>query len=256
MSRCSSCHKYYKYCQCQNYFAFDKHNYGYTKKNGLYLGESPKKSCTKINISCDSEESCKQIDISCDNENSCKKNNKLYENRLYLNQKSSKHTKKNHSDHHHQHKHSNNHHEHIHHKYPTHQHKHSNSHHEHIHHKYPTHQHKCNYSDHRYPKNYYSHQHHLDYHSEFGCNHTKDIYYPKLNCRRKYKGRIPKFNYFTNTHGLISDHCLCLRSHTNEHIHDRKCCYQNSAKYYAGTIDYGSVSQKCAPNVHCKHYYH
>ena len=180
MSRCSSCHRYYKYCQCQNYFDYDKHNYGLTKKYGLYLGSKKKK-----------EDKCEE-ENKCDEKTSSRGN-------IY--------------------------------------------HHHHYHH-------DCG----DYHENYKLY--HNDKHSKYGCNHKDDVHYPKLNCRRKYKGKVPKFNYFTNTHGLISDHCLCLRSHTKEHIHNRKCCYQNSAQYFSGIIDYGSVSQKCAPNVHCKHYYH
>ena len=43
MSRCSSCHRYYRYCRCQNHFAFERNNYGNDRKNGIYLGNDSKK---------------------------------------------------------------------------------------------------------------------------------------------------------------------------------------------------------------------
>lgn len=154
MSRCSTCHRYYRYCKCIHHFEHDKNNYGYYRKHGLYIG--------------------------------LKDENKFY------NYPKNKTLKK---------------------------------------------------------KNYYTKK------NEFECDHSNDINYTKLSCKRKNKGKIPNFNYFVNTHGLISDHCLCLRQHTKDHIHNRKSCYQNSAIYYSGIVDYQNITQECAPNIHCKNYY-
>ena len=153
MSRCSACHRYYRFCKCTHHFESDKNNYGYYRKHGLFIG--------------------------------IKDENKYY----------------------------------------------------------------------NYPKNKTLKKKHCAPKNEFECNHSNDVNYTKLSCKRKNKGKIPNFNYFVNTHGLISDHCLCLRQHTKDHIHNRKCCYQNSATYYSGIVDYQNSTLECSPNVHCKHYY-
>ena len=120
---------------------------------------------------------------------------------------------------------------------------------------------------------------HLEYNkNNCGCHRKHGLHVAKKKCKLKCKvnyckknnfnydchdcwdnlkcKKISKYNYFVNTHGLISDHCPSSNYYTIEHVHDRKCCYKNSVLYYSGIIEDCKINYKCTPNVHCKYYYY
>lgn len=81
------------------------------------------------------------------------------------------------------------------------------------------------------------------------CNHNN---YHLNKPRRRHRHNTT--HDFTNTHGLISDHCFCHKYKLTGHFHSRKCCYQDLSVYYSGIIEDEST-KKCVPNPKCKYYY-
>lgn len=88
-----------------------------------------------------------------------------------------------------------------------------------------------------------------DYNGRHGCSNYNNYYKP----RRRHRHR--NTHDYTNTHGLISDHCYCHKYKIKDHIHSRNCCYQDLATYYAGTIEDQDKISFCNPNPNCKYYY-
>lgn len=98
-----------------------------------------------------------------------------------------------------------------------------------------------------------------------GCDQSY-IHGYKPNCREcnsydNYYSRRPRRRHrhktthdFTNTHGLVSDHCFCHKYKLTGHFHSRKCCYQDLSTYYSGIIEDEST-KICVPNQMCKYYY-
>ena len=95
--------------------------------------------------------------------------------------------------------------------------------------------------------NFYVHKHSINCK---GCN-TYCNYYSN-NPRRRHRHKTT--HDFTNTHGLVSDHCFCHKYKLTGYFHSRKCCYQDLCVYYSGIIEDEST-KKCVPNPKCKYYY-
>lgn len=103
----------------------------------------------------------------------------------------------------------------------------------------------------------HNHSHKRNIHNDFheygynckGCNPYNNYYSNRPRRRHRHKTT----HDFTNTHGLVSDHCFCHKYKLTNHFHSRKCCYQDIYSYYAGIIE-DETTKKCIPNPKCKYY--
>ena len=113
-------------------------------------------------------------------------------------------------------------------------------------HKHKIHSNDCYSHNNSHKRN--SHSHEYD-HNCNGCNSYNNYYSNKPRRRHRHNTT----HDFTNTNGLVSDHCFCHKYKLTGHYHSRKCCYQDLKSYYSGIIEDEST-KKCVPNKMCKYY--